>query len=293
MSTNSARSGVVLAVCAYFIWGLAPIYFKYLSFVPPLEVLMHRVLWSVVLLAILSSAFNYWIHVRQALRSRRQIMSLFVAGILLGVNWLIFIWAIVNDHMLEASLGYYINPIINIIFGYFFLSERLSKGQWLAVAIVFVGVGQLIVAHGEIPLIALSLAISFSTYGLMRKQLAVDAVPGLFLETAMMLPAALLFWLLFAEQTGNLIENSWSLNLVLGFAGVLTTAPLLCFTAAAKRIRYSTIGFIQYIGPTMMFLLATFVYHEALELERLLTFGCVWTALVIYSVESYRQSRTG
>ncbi|RDV25676.1 EamA family transporter RarD [Alteromonas aestuariivivens] len=284
----------MFAIAAYTMWGIAPVYFKQLAMIPSLEVLMHRIVWSAVVLLGLIVAFKQFGKVKAALKSRKVMQTLFVAGLLLAANWLLFIWAINNDHLLDASLGYYINPLLNVFLGRMFLGERLRPMQQLAVMLLVVGVGVLIYTYGQLPWIALVLAGSFGVYGLLRKQVAVDALPGLFIETLMLLPLAVGYWLMFASHNSNMLTNDMPLNMWLVAAGLVTTAPLLCFTAAARRIMYSTLGFFQYIGPTLMFILATCLYNEPLEPARLITFGFVWLALVIFSFDSlkvYRQQR--
>jgi chloramphenicol-sensitive protein RarD len=285
---------VLFAISAYVMWGVAPLYFKQLIQVPALDILMHRIIWSVVLLAFMVLTLNQLGKVREVLRHPKLMAILLIASLLLGGNWGLFIWAVNNNHMLDASLGYYINPLINVALGRLFLAERLRPLQKLAVGIAAVGVTFLVVAHGQLPWIALLLAFSFSIYGLLRKQLPVDAIPGLFLETLVLLPPALVYWWWFASPQGNMFDNTISMNMLLVAAGIVTTAPLLCFTAAAKRIMYSTLGFFQYIGPSLMFLLAVLLYQEELHTGRLLTFALVWTALLLFSVDSlraYRQQR--
>lgn len=291
MSAPSAKAGVINAIAAYSMWGFAPLYFKALQDIPAAEILMHRVVWSVILLAILIAALNKFPQVRLALKRPRVLLTLFVSGLLLGGNWLLYIWAVNSGHILEASLGYYINPLLNVLLGYLFLQERLRPMQVFAVALAFIGVAYLVFSHGHLPWIALVLAASFGIYGLLRKRVAVDSLPGLTIETSMMLPAALIYWTFFAGPSAVLTDNSTTLNLLLMFAGVVTTAPLLCFTAAAKRLQYSTLGFFQYIGPSLMFILAVVLYREPLEPERLTTFAFVWTALVIFSLDSLRHYR--
>lgn len=275
-------------------WGLAPIYFKALSAIPAGEILMHRVSWSALVLAILIIGLRHIAKVKAAISSPKILLTLLAAGALLAVNWLLFIWAVNNDFLLEASLGYYINPLINVFFGRLFLGEKLRPLQKLAVAIVFVGVLITLVNYGRLPWIALVLAVSFSTYGLLRKRVAVDSMPGLFIETLMMLPAAIIYWVWFASVSSDLTTLDTNYTILLLSAGIITTAPLLCFTAAARRIKYSTLGFFQYIGPSIMFCLATFYYHEPLTQARLLTFIFVWTALALFtfdSVRAFRQAR--
>ena len=291
---TQARSGALFALAAYSMWGFAPIYFKQLSSIPAAEILMHRVLWSGIVLAILIIGLQYIGRVTRAITSWRVMGILLIAGLLLAINWLLFIWAVNNNYLLEASLGYYINPLINIFLARLFLGEVLRPLQKLAVVIVIIGVLILLFSYGRLPWIALTLAFSFSIYGLLRKKVAVDSIPGLFIETLMMLPAAIVYWIWFADVSGDLSQNNASLNYLLLAAGIVTTAPLLCFTAAAKRIRYSTLGFFQYLGPSIMFVLATLMYNEPLSEARIITFIFVWTALAIFtydSIRSYRKQR--
>lgn len=279
---------MLFAVAAYTMWGIAPIYFKALTHIPAAEILMHRVIWSVAVLVVLIVGLKHLGKVRTALKSKRVVATLLLAGFLLAGNWLLFIWAVNNNFMLEASLGYFINPLINVFLGRLFLGEQLRPVQKAAVVIALIGVGLLVVSYGQLPWIALTLACSFSVYGLLRKQVNVDSMPGLFIETSMMLPVALIYYVFFATVTADFTENSAQLNGLLLLAGVITTAPLLCFTAAAKRIKYSTLGMVQYIGPSLMFLLATVVYKEPLSQTRLLTFVLVWTALAIFTYDAVR-----
>jgi chloramphenicol-sensitive protein RarD len=262
-------------------------------FMPALEILMHRVVWSALVLSLLILMLQQWSSVRRAMGSKKIMLTLLAAGTLLAANWLLFIWAVNNDQLLEASLGYYINPLLNILFGRLFLAERLRKLQKVAVVLALSGVVVAVVGLGYLPWVALVLALSFSLYGLLRKTVAVDSLPGLFIETLMMLPFALLYWLWFAGESSDMLSNGASSNTLLLLAGIITTAPLLCFTAAARRIRYTTLGFFQYIGPSIMFVLAVFYYQEPLYVERLLTFVFVWIGLVIFCWDSLNQFRRG
>lgn len=289
--SSSVRSGVIFALCAYTMWGIAPIYFKALAAVPPIEILMHRVVWSVVLLTFLIVGLRHIAKVKAAFKNKRVLLTLMAASALLACNWFLYIWAVNNDFILEASLGYYINPLINVFLGRLFLGETLRLTQKIAVGIAVLGVLIMIFNFGYLPWIALTLAVSFSIYGLMRKQVSVDSLPGLFVETLFLLPAAIIYWVFFATEVANLSTNSSSLNILLLLAGVVSTAPLLCFTAAARRIRYSTLGFFQYIGPSLMFVLAVTLYDEPLSTGRLVTFGFVWTALALFTYDSFKHYR--
>lgn len=288
MPDNQAKTGVLLAIAAYGMWGFAPMYFKLLLEVPAAEILVHRIVWSVALMVILLFAVRQYAKVKAAVHNPKVLLTLFVSGLLLGGNWFLFIWAVNNGHLLDASLGYYINPLLNVFLGRVFLSERLRSLQQAAVILAVVGVAILIISYGQVPWIALVLAGSFGVYGLLRKKVAVESLPGLYVESVMMLPFALYYWWAFAGPASDMLSNTTSFNITLIFAGVVTTAPLLCFTGAAKRIKYSTLGFFQYIGPSIMFLLAVFLYGEPLDEARLITFGFVWVALTIFSFDSFR-----
>lgn len=287
-----SRQGGILAVLAYTMWGIAPIYFKALDNVPALEILSHRVIWSFVFLAILLHIGRSWHSVVTVLKNKKRLGLLALTGVLVGVNWLIFIWAVNADHMLDASLGYYINPLLNVLMGMIFLGERLRKLQWFAVSLATIGVIVQLVVFGSVPVVAIALAFSFGFYGLLRKKINMEAQTGLFIETMVMLPAAAIYVLFIADSaTSDLSSNTLTLNLLLLAAGIVTTLPLLCFTGAATRIKLSTLGFFQYIGPSLMFLLAVLVYGEAFTLDKAVTFGFIWSALVVFSFDGIRNGR--
>ncbi|WP_127346099.1 EamA family transporter RarD [Pseudidiomarina mangrovi] len=281
------RQGVLFAIAAYTIWGVAPIYFKLLAAVPAAEILSHRIIWSFILvfgLILLTSRLE---RLKPILRHRPTMLKLALATVLLGGNWFLFIWAVNADRILDASLGYYINPLLNVAIGMAFFGERMRRMQWVAIAMAVTGVMVQIVSFGEVPWIALVLATSFSVYGGIRKRLPVDSITGLWLETLILLPIVLIYMLFFANSmAADMSQNSWSLNLLLIAAGIVTTVPLLCFTAAAQRIRYSTLGFFQYIGPSLMFVVAVWLYNEPLAMDKLVTFGIIWAALALYSIDT-------
>lgn len=286
------RQGILLAIGAYTMWGIAPIYFKSLSEVSPLEILSHRVVWSFFLLAFLLHLGRSWRNVRDTLTSKPKMTYLVATSLLVGANWLIFIWAVNANHMLDASLGYYINPLINVVLGMIFLGERLRKLQWFAVGLATIGVLIQIVAFGSIPVVAIALAFSFGFYGLLRKKVSLEAQTGLFIETLVMLPAAAIYLLFIADSaTSDLAANPMTLNLLLIAAGIVTTLPLLCFTGAATRLKLSTLGFFQYIGPSLMFLLAVLIYGEAFTADKAVTFAFIWGALVIFSFDGLRHNK--
>jgi len=294
MSTENFRKGVAYGIAAYGMWGLIPIYFKAVSVVPPLEVLAHRVVWSVVMLVPLLFLRGKWPEARRALASRRTMATLLLSTALLAINWYLFIWAIAHDRILEASLGYFINPLVNVVLGMVFLKERLSRPAAVAVALAGTGVVVQAVVIGSVPLIALGLALCFGLYGLLRKTAAVGAVVGLTVETSFMMPVAV-GYLLWARQTGGLYLGTGdpTIDGLLVMAGVVTAVPLLCFTSAARLLSLTTLGFLQYIAPSGQFLLAVLVYGEALTTAHIVTFGCIWAALAIFSTDQIRRSKRG
>ena len=286
---NNTQRGVILALAAYTMWGIAPIYFKSLQHVSPLEILSNRVIWSFFFLAGLIFVTKSWGRIRAVLRKPKTLLILVATALLVGSNWLIFIWAVNNNYMLDASLGYYINPLLNVILGMFFLGERLRPLQWLAVALAACGVAVQLIQFGSLPLIALALAASFGLYGLLRKKINLDAGTGLFMETCILLPLASIYVLLIADSpTADWAANPASTNLLLIAAGVVTTVPLLCFTGAATKLKLSTLGFFQYIGPSLMFLLAITVYGESFTADKGYTFAFIWGALVLFSVDGIK-----
>lgn len=291
MNDKSVKSGILFAIAAYTMWGIAPLYFKLIGQVPAMEILMHRIVWSVLVLVVLVGITGKFDKVKQAVFNPKVMQVLLISGVLLAANWFIFIWAINNNHLLDASLGYYINPLLNIFLGRLFLGERLRRLQKVAVGLALFGVVYFIVSYGQLPWVALALAGTFGVYGLLRKQVAVDSLPGLLVESSLLLPPAIVYWVWFAGEWSNMLTNDSSLNVTLICAGIVTTAPLLCFTAAAKRIMFSTLGFFQYIGPSIMFVLAAVVYDEPLDGNKIVMFGFVWLALGLFSYDSLRQYR--
>ena len=283
------KQGVILALLAYGMWGVAPLYFKQIADIPSMEILVHRIIWSTLLLAIIIGIQKQWSHIRNALGTPRTASLLFLSASLIGFNWWLFIWSVNNDHMLDASLGYYINPLLNIALGMLFLGERLSRLQYTAVALAALGVIIQLVTFGSFPVIAFGLALSFAFYGLLRKTMAVDSVAGMLIESFLLVtPAAAYWWLAADSYAVNMLANPLSLNLWLMAAGLVTTLPLLCFVAAARRLNYSTMGFFQYIGPSIMFMFAVFVYDEQVGTDRWVTFGFIWSALVLYSLATLK-----
>ncbi len=292
MQSQQQKIGLLFALAAFTLWGLAPIYFKLLIYIDAAEILAQRIVWSVIFLILVCVFGKQLTKVMAILKQPKQLALLGLSASLLGLNWGIFIWSINNNHMLDASLGYYINPIFNVLMGYLFLGERLRKRQGLAVALALSGVLIQLISFGSIPVIALILATSFALYGLLHKRTHIESIPGLTIEALILLPVALGYWFIMdATATSNLGLNSLNTNLLLISSGVVTTLPLLFFTAATKRLQYTTIGFIQYIGPSLMFILAVQFYGESLSLEEGITFSCIWIGLIIFSWDSLTHSR--
>ncbi|WP_426416804.1 EamA family transporter RarD [Aestuariirhabdus sp. LZHN29] len=289
---SESTTGIFYAIAAFTFWGIAPIYFKAVAHVPPLEVLAHRILWSVVLLLALLSISSQWSLTRQILADRRKLKLLLLSALLVGANWLTFIWAVSNERILEASLGYFINPLVNVVLSMVFFSERLNRGQTIAVLLAVAAVGYQVIVLGSIPAVALVLALSFGFYGLVRKKVAVAAVPGLAIETLLLLPLCLGYLgYLTIEQSSNFNLESPDTAMLLLLAGVITTVPLVWFNAAATRLSLTTIGFIQYLGPSIAFTLAILVYDEPFGSDKLVVFALIWSALVVFSLDAWHQQR--
>ncbi|WP_370259520.1 EamA family transporter RarD [Idiomarina sp.] len=285
-----ARQGVFFALAAYSFWGFAPIYFKSVQQVPAFEILAHRIIWAFILVFILIVGLKRLNRLMPIIRSPKMMFRLTVATCLLGGNWFLFIWAVNANHMLDASLGYYINPLLNVAIGMAFFQEKMRRLQLFAIGLAIVGVGIQVVTFGSVPWVALALASSFAIYGAIRKRLPVDSISGLWLETTLLVPVMLGYLLFFADSpSADMTANSWQLNLLLMAAGLVTTIPLLCFTAAAQRIRYATLGFFQYIAPSLMFILAVNLYDEPLAESKLITFVIIWSALALYTFDSVIQ----
>lgn len=293
MNSTETRKGVLLALSACLIWGLAPVYFKFLRHVPAIEILTHRVVWSFFFMVILLSLYRLWPRVKQICQYPKKILALALTAVLIGSNWLLYIWAVNNNHLLEASLGYFINPLVSVLLGIIFLGERFRAMQWAALLLAMTGVLVQLWTFGSLPMIALGLAFSFSFYSLLRKKIGVDAQVGMLIETLWLLPVAAIYLFAIADSpTSDMTENGWLLNLLLIFAGVITTVPLLCFTAAANRLRLSTLGFFLYSGPILIFLLATLLYGEVVTEDKLVTFGFIWVALILFITDTiYTQRR--
>jgi chloramphenicol-sensitive protein RarD len=290
-AASRARAGLFYGLAAYGLWGVMPIYFKSLNEVPSIDIVAHRIVWSLVALAMLVSLLRAWDQVRAAIRHRRTLAILLLTALLIGTNWLLYVYAINSGNILAGSLGYYLNPLANILLGRFILQERLSKLQWAAVAIAAGGIAVLAAGALGTLWISLTLCFSFATYGLLRKIVQVESLAGLTIETALLFPLAL-GWLLVGGAEGRpMFGMSNTETILLLAAGIVSTVPLLCFTAAARRLAYSTVGMLQFIAPTLQFLLAVAIYDEPFTRAHAIAFGCIWTALTLYLGAMVRDRR--
>ncbi len=290
--SGQTLAGAAFAVAAYGSWGFNPIYFKAVSQVPALEILCHRVVWSILLLAGLVTLMRRWPAVGAAFASRWVMLTLVVTTLIIGGNWLLFIWATNQAHMLQVSLGYYMNPLLNVLLGVVALKERLTRTQLAAVALAVLGVLNMTIQVGALPWVSLALAGSFALYGLLRKIVGVASIEGLFIEVLLLTPFAG-FWLVWLDRAGigHFARETLSLDLLLVFAGPMTTFPLIWFASAARRLRLAILGFFQYIAPSLQFALAVFVYGEDFTQAHLVTFALIWTAIAVVSVDSLRRLR--
>ena len=287
------RAGLWVAVASFVLWGLMPLYWHLLKMVPSLQIVAHRVVWSTVLVVawLLWKQGRGWL--RAALARPRAAWMLGLSGALIGFNWSLYIWAVNAGHVVESSLGYFINPLLNVVLGVVFLHERLRRAQWIAVALAAAGVLWLTVHFGQPPWIAICLALSFALYGLLRKLLAIDAVAGLGVESVyLILPALAVLALGEANGQGGFFD-AWGagIDALLIFGGALTALPLIGFAFAVRRVSLSVVGLLQYIAPTLQFLTGVFVFHEAFDQQRLVGFAFIWSGLAIFAFDGLLRSR--
>ncbi len=290
------QSGILYASLAYAMWGLLPLYLKSLQGVAAVEVLLHRMAWSLLFVGAILLVRRQWAWLKPALANRRILLGFAASATVLSLNWFLYIWAVHAGRVVDASLGYFINPLVSVMLGLLVLKERLRLGQWLAVAIAATGVLWLTVSVGQLPWIALVLALTFGTYGLLRKTAALGAIEGLALETALLFPLAIsaLLWLAFNGQSA-FVEGTLQQRILLALAGPVTAIPLILFATGARKIPLSLLGLLQYTGPTLQLLLGVFVYHEPFGWAKMMGFALIWSALGVYSLEAFwwsRQHRT-
>jgi chloramphenicol-sensitive protein RarD len=284
------RGGFVLGLLAYALWGVLPLYFKAIAAVPAFDIVAHRVLWSLPFLALLIVLSRGWPKVREALAQPRTILILVVTALLIGGNWLLYVYAVIGGHILAASFGYYLNPLANVLLGRFVLKERLNRVQWAAVGIAAAGIS--ILAAGALGQlwISLTLCASFALYGLLRKVVPADAVTGLGIETAILFPLAIAWLAAQALASRPVMGSNATETGLLLLAGIVSTTPLLLFTAAARRLQYSTLGMLQFLAPTLQFVIAV-LYGEPLTLAHAIAFPAIWLALAVYVTAMLRSPR--
>ena len=288
---SDTRDGVIAGLAAYLMWGFLPVYFKTVGAVDPLEVLTQRVIWAIPFGALILAFRSQWPEVRRALTHRAMLGWLTLSAVFIAINWFIYIWAIQDERIFETSLGYYINPLTNMLVGVLFLGERLRRLQSVAVILAAIGVLVLTVSGGQVPWVALALALTFTVYAVIRKKVVIGGMPGLFVETILLAPFALA-WFLWLLSTGDAMFGSSgaALTFWLVMAGPITAFPLLCFAIAARRLPLTTIGFMQFLAPTLQF--GTGIYYgEPLTVPHLVCFGFIWTAVVVFSYDTIRAGK--
>ncbi len=286
--SSDVRDGVIAGLAAYLMWGFLPVYFKTVGSADPLEVLVHRVIWAVPFGAVILAVRRQWPEVWRALTHRQMLGWLSLSALFIGLNWFVYIWAIQDERIFETSLGYYINPLTNMLVGVLFFGERLRRYQLVAVALATIGVLVLTVSGGQVPWIALFLAISFTVYAVIRKKVVIGGMPGLFVETVLLLPFALA-WFAYINSVGLTVFGAGNTGMTfwLLMAGPVTALPLLCFALAARRLPLTTIGFMQFLAPTLQFMMGVY-YGERLTTAHLICFACIWTAVLFFSYDAIR-----
>lgn len=282
---NEQKKGLLLGVTAYILWGIIPLYWKLLPTVDPLDILCYRIIWSFVFMVsyiwLTGRKEPFMVEVKKIYKNKKQLVAIIAASLLISINWFTFIYTVSQGHVTEASLGYYMNPLVNVLLATIVLKERLSRFGIIACLLALTGVILLSIQTGTIPVASLIMAFSFSTYGLIKKSLPITSYTGLTIETLVMLPVALIYLLGFS--THGFMNYSGSVNCLLVGAGVVTAIPLLLFAEAAKRISYIILGFIQYVNPTIMLLFAVFVFHEPYTVNQFIAFGFIWLAIGVFT----------
>nr|WP_287410582.1 EamA family transporter RarD [Pseudodesulfovibrio sp.] len=293
IASKQKTYGLFAALAAFFAWGLLPIYWKSLIVVNPVEILCHRIIWSLVFIAIILTILKGWKETFASMRSPKDIGILILSSLMIGGNWLLYIWAVNTNHVLETSLGYFINPLVTTLLGYIFFRERLKPLQLVAIGLATLGVANSIFSYGELPWISLTLALSFAFYGLLRKIASVESLPGLFLETMVLAPLALTYLIkMQMDGTSAFFTVSPTIDLLLIGAGAATATPLIGFAYGARRLQLSTLGVLQYVGPSIAFILGVYVYKEPFTASHLVTFTLIWSGLAVYTGESIWSMRT-
>lgn len=287
VAKREERSALLAGFAAFASWGLIPIYWKLLKSVPALEIIAHRFIWTTLFLALLLTWQHRWPEFREAVESRRNLLYCIASGLAISINWLVFIWAVNIDRVIETALGYFMTPLVNVLLGAVFLRERLTRWQLVSVLLALIGVLNLTLGYGKFPWIAVILCFSFGVYGLLRKKSGTRPIPGLFLETTLLTPVAFFYLLSLHGGTGLLFGPvDWPFALLLTSTGIVTGLPLVWFGHAARHLRMTTIGFLQYLSPSGSFLLGVFLYHEPFTRNHLITFALIWVALAIFTTEA-------
>ncbi|MBT3756453.1 MAG: EamA family transporter RarD [Candidatus Cloacimonetes bacterium] len=279
--------GALFAIGAYVLWGLLPLFWKILEDVPAFQILCHRISWSLVFLLFIQIVRKNFNWLKSAFKNKRTVITFFTTSVLLSANWFTYIWAVNNGRTIEASLGYFINPLLSVMLGVFFLRERPDRWSWIAISLAFIGIIYTIIVYGSVPWVALVLAGSFSIYGLLRKQAVLNSIQGLTFETLLLfLPATAMLIYFEIKGIGSFGHVSLTKNFYLFFAGVATSIPLILFATAARRIELTTLGILQYIAPTLQLFIGLFIFKEDLSRSNLIGFSFVWVALIIYTINN-------
>lgn len=292
MNRQTQLAGIGFGLLAYGIWGFFPLFFRQLAHVSPMDVLSNRAVWACVFVGLLLSLKGHWHKVGAVFKTPRLLAMLALAALLVGSNWLMFLWAVAHQQVIASSLGYFLTPLVNVLLGLFVLKEKLNRLEWISVGLAVVAILNEVLALGSLPWISLFLAATFGTYGLVRKQVPVDALSGLWLETLAMLPLCAIY-ALWQAQSGHLVyghHDTSTAALLIG-AGILTALPLMAFAAATQRLDLATLGMLMYINPTMQFLTAVWLFDEAMQSERLISFGLIWLGLLVFSWSTWKKYR--
>ncbi len=288
---QNTRAGYAYGIGVYLVWGIVPIYFKLLDHVGAVEIVAHRIVWSVIFLAGLLAVLGKLRGLFPIFRNPRTMLALGTSAVLIAINWLGYIWAVNNQHILAASLGYFLNPFVNIVLGTLLLKEKLRPATMLAIGLATIGVAVLATSALDTLWISLTLAFSFGFYGYVRKITDVGAIEGLAVETTILAPAFLAYMLWLGAAGGLAFGQGWQTDTLLIFAAVVTSVPLMLFAAAARRLTLTTLGFIQYLAPSLQFVIAAFVFNEPLNSGQIVCFACIWAALAIFTIDSFRAAR--
>lgn len=289
---NQKREGILFSLGAFTVWGLNPLFFRLIADVSTPEILVHRIVWMMILLPVIIAVMGERGAIKALLARPKTIGLLVLTAGMISINWLVFTWAVTHDHVLETSMGYFINPLFNVLMGVVILRERLRTMQVVSVLLAATGVGYMVFMHGSLPWVAIVLPLTFGLYGLLRKLIVIDAFTGLLTEGLVLLPFALMYGLYLASQgTSHFINDSWSMKGLLMLGGPITIIPLCMFAAGTKRIPFSLVGILQYLAPTLTFILAIFVFHEPFDQVKLVTFVFIWLSLIVFTAEGLYVSR--